>query len=71
LVKLLDEAAAEIRILSAERRRLVVVEEKARAVIAWDWSDNDSDCVDDMNMLAEAVIWLDRARAILAKGAKP
>jgi len=35
--------------------KLVKVAEAAEKVVAWDWSDNDVDCVADMSRLRDAV----------------
>ena len=35
--------------------RLRLIESAARDVVRWDWSDNDEDCVDDIERLRKAV----------------
>lgn len=35
--------------------RLEIVAQAARAVVGWDWSDNDADCVADIERLRDAV----------------
>jgi hypothetical protein len=44
------------------RAALQAVVTAARAVVSWDWSDNDEDCVRDVDALRDALDALDKVR---------
>lgn len=45
----------EVDALNRRIKKLERVLEAARAAVGWDWSDNDDDCVADINRLCDAV----------------
>jgi len=47
------------------QKAMTRVVQAARAVVQWDWSDNDADCVADMDKLTKAIADLDALNAAL------
>ena len=61
LERAVDRLADKVSAIGKDRTdKINAVIEAAKDVVAWDWSENDADCVNDMQVLKDALNKLDQ-----------